>query len=141
VDNFSTSAHVDVSRDHGEYLDEAETSSGAVAETNGDADQPDADMTHEDANNVEHLVQADSQQQVRDHRAVPLTEPCLTQSRHRIHHSRNRPSQSPLTIRRGRKGLMQPQCHRLCSEQVCSSHRFLGPAKRFEETLTGNALT
>ncbi|KAH5105598.1 hypothetical protein HBH71_204890 [Parastagonospora nodorum] len=49
--------------DHGEYLDEAETSSGAVAETNGDADQPDTDMTHEDGKNVEHLVQAESPQQ------------------------------------------------------------------------------
>jgi hypothetical protein len=58
-------SRVDDPRDYGEYLEETETHSGAVEETNGDADQPDTDMTHAEVNVVEHANQAEAQHQVR----------------------------------------------------------------------------
>ncbi|KAF1850021.1 uncharacterized protein K460DRAFT_372407 [Cucurbitaria berberidis CBS 394.84] len=48
--------------DYGDLLEEAETGSGD-AETNGDADQEDTEMSLPGANGVHHLAQAGTQQQ------------------------------------------------------------------------------
>jgi hypothetical protein len=52
-------------RDYGEYLEETEIPSGSVEETNGDADQPDTDMTHAEVNGIEDANQGEAQRQVR----------------------------------------------------------------------------
>ncbi|KAF2035324.1 hypothetical protein EK21DRAFT_53872 [Setomelanomma holmii] len=51
-------------KDYGEDLEEVETSIGVTAETNGDADQEDAEMTHMETNGVEDVDHSEAQLQV-----------------------------------------------------------------------------